>query len=82
MRNYFFMYFFRQTLGFGIFTIIILPLVGPLLISLNNWLWTSSWGGWDVREAWRALKGGLIITPIAACVLTLAEYGRHRGWWR
>ena len=76
------MFFLRQILGFGVFTIIILPLVGPLLISLNKLLWTGGWNGWEVKEAWRALRGGLIITPVAACLLTVVEYGRCRGWWR
>ena len=65
---------------FGFSFLIVLPLVGPFGTSTAHFLRTGYWNGWEVAEALRALKGGLLIMPSASIICTTYEYGRFRGW--
>lgn len=78
--------FFRRmayyVLLFGIVFLVFLPLIGPWLVSFKIWVASGHWIGWQMEEALRAFRGGLILTPSAAFLLTLGEYGAYRGWWK
>ncbi|WP_428826693.1 hypothetical protein ACLIKD_00325 [Azonexus sp. IMCC34842] len=67
-------------LAFGVPLLIVLPLIGPYGTSTMHFLRTGEWNGWEVSQALRALKGGLVITPFASVIFTAYEIGKFRGW--
>lgn len=77
----FFMRMAYYLLVFGL-SFLALSVLLPPVISAITWPYTRHWNSWHEMfdTAIWILCRGLIVTPLAAFFLTLADYGKFRGW--
>lgn len=75
-------YFLTISLGFAVSMFLFVLIAEPAL----SWLQTQEWG-WSTRltdaDFWRRIVLlSVFIGLVAGLLLTLYEYGHHKGWWK
>lgn len=66
---------------FGL-SIVGMSIVFPPIISVIAWPYTRRWSGFEelLDDGITILCRGLVLSLVISFVITLAEYGRSRGW--